>query len=58
MSWNDPTECPIWGARDHFWCVDGEDNVVDPTASQFPSKGTGVYAMNRFYPIELDKQKA
>lgn len=31
--------CPIWGARQHWWCVTSEGNIVDPTADQFPSKG-------------------
>lgn len=35
--------CAIWGERDHWWCVDGMGNIVDPTASQFPSKGLGIY---------------
>lgn len=34
--------CPIWGLREHWWLLDGE-TIVDPTAAQFPSKGTGVY---------------
>jgi len=35
--------CPIWGKRTHWWLktIDGE--IVDPSAKQFPSKGTGVY---------------
>lgn len=35
--------CPLWGDREHWWLVDFEGNVVDPTASQFPSRGFGVY---------------
>jgi predicted nucleic acid-binding Zn ribbon protein len=31
--------CPIWGQREHWWLWDGE-KVIDPTAAQFPSKGT------------------
>ncbi len=32
--------CLIWGERDHWWLIDIETGeVVDPTASQFPSKG-------------------
>ena len=34
--------CHTWGERAHWWLMDG-DKVVDPTASQFPSKGTGHY---------------
>ena len=40
--------CPIWGERNHFWCITEQNTVVDPTASQFPSKGTGSYVMIRF----------
>ena len=25
-----------WGKRGHFWLVDPEGNIVDPTAAQFP----------------------
>ncbi len=37
--------CPIWGRREHWWLVnDFTDEIFDPTAAQFPSKGiTGVY---------------
>jgi hypothetical protein len=35
--------CTVWGERGHWWLVDEEGNVVDPTADQFPSKGNGVY---------------
>lgn len=35
--------CPIWGEREHWWLVDREDNIIDPTAEQFPSKGKGAY---------------
>lgn len=35
--------CPIWGEREHWWLVDFEGNVVDPTKSQFPSRGIGHY---------------
>lgn len=33
--------CWVWGKREHWWLEDGE--VIDPTASQFPSKGKGRY---------------
>lgn len=36
-------DCPIWGEREHWWCVDLPGDVVDPTAAQFPSKGIGEY---------------
>ena len=35
--------CPIWGRREHWWLVDAENSIVDPTASQFPSGGLGEY---------------
>jgi hypothetical protein len=34
--------CPFWGERTHWWLLD-EEEVVDPTKDQFPSKGLGVY---------------
>ena len=34
--------CWSWGERAHWWLVDGEE-IVDPTAAQFPSKGCGEY---------------
>lgn len=35
--------CSAWGERAHWWLVDTDGNVIDPTASQFPSKGSGEY---------------
>jgi hypothetical protein len=35
--------CPFWGRQEHWWCVAPDGSVVDPTAHQFPSDGTGVY---------------
>ena len=35
--------CVIWGQREHWWCVDSDNSIVDPTASQFPGKGSGEY---------------
>ena len=36
--------CPVWGERAHWWLIEPDDwQVVDPTAAQFPSKGTGTY---------------
>jgi len=35
--------CPIWGERAHWWLVDPDGAIVDPTGSQFPSNGIGEY---------------
>ena len=35
--------CPAWGRRQHWWCVDPDGKIVDPTAAQFPSLGGGRY---------------
>ena len=35
--------CPIWGRRQHWWCMTEDGLIVDPTAGQFPSKGIGEY---------------
>lgn len=35
--------CAFQGERQHWWLIDEEGEVVDPTASQFPSKGIGFY---------------
>jgi hypothetical protein len=35
--------CLVWGEREHWWLVDPDGEIVDPTAKQFPSKGTGPY---------------
>ena len=32
-----------WGLRGHWWLVSSDGEIVDPTARQFPSKGTGRY---------------
>ena len=32
----------LWGERAHWWLV-SEEGIVDPTAAQFPTKGTGEY---------------
>ena len=37
----------LWGEREHWWCVDVDGSIVDPTAKQFPSRGHGAY-------VELD----
>ena len=35
--------CTAWGERHHWWLKTKDDDIVDPTAAQFPSKGHGVY---------------
>lgn len=29
--------CPIWGRREHWWCVALDGTIIDPTVQQFPS---------------------
>ncbi len=36
-------DCLLWGRQAHWWCVDQEGTIHDPTAKQFPSKGCGEY---------------
>jgi hypothetical protein len=49
---NDPTlrlvrgfyYCPFWGEQGHWWTVNKNGDIIDPTAKQFPSGGiTGEY---------------
>lgn len=35
--------CWAWGERAHWWLVDRNGCIIDPTAQQFPSKGKGEY---------------
>lgn len=35
--------CVAWGERAHWWLVDTDGTIVDPTAEQFPSHGNGHY---------------
>jgi hypothetical protein len=35
--------CSVWGEREHWWLETSEGGVIDPTASQFPTRGHGVY---------------
>lgn len=35
--------CSLWGEREHWWLLDPQGNIIDPTAIQFPSHGHGVY---------------
>lgn len=32
--------CPFWGKQDHWWTVRPDGSIHDPTAAQFPGKGT------------------
>lgn len=31
--------CCFWGLRSHWWLVDPDGEIVDPTVAQFPSAG-------------------
>lgn len=33
----------IWGIQEHWWCETSAGEIVDPTASQFPTRGKGGY---------------
>lgn len=33
----------FWGPREHWWLVDQQGRIVDPTCLQFPTRGTGEY---------------
>jgi len=33
----------IWGRRQHWWLTTPDNIIVDPTASQFPGRGSGEY---------------
>lgn len=46
----------LWGYRHHFWCLDPSNIIVDPTVSQYPTKGSGDYTFDRFYPVELARK--
>lgn len=36
--------CPIWGSNEaHWWLVDKDGSITDPTVRQFPSNGHGIY---------------
>lgn len=35
--------CPVWGERTHWWLATQDGQIIDPTASQFPSGGLGHY---------------
>ena len=35
--------CAVWGERMHWWLQTTEGEIIDPTATQFPTKGHGVY---------------
>ena len=35
--------CPYWGKQPHWWVVKSDGTIIDPTAKQFPSKGSGEY---------------
>lgn len=36
--------CPIWNRdQQHWWCVNEQNEIIDPTCKQFPSNGHGIY---------------
>jgi hypothetical protein len=35
--------CPWWGERAHWWLTTPDGDIVDPTKTQFPSRGMGHY---------------
>lgn len=36
--------CPLWASNEpHWWCVDKDGVIHDPTKLQFPSRGEGIY---------------
>lgn len=49
--------CPAWGEREHWWCVAACGMIVDPTATQFPSRGPGVFAAQGVYVPWDESQK-
>lgn len=36
-------DCLFWGYRQHWWAIDEDGEVFDPTDLQFPSSGAGEY---------------
>ena len=45
----------LWGARGHFWCT-CDTIIVDPTASQFPSRGSGLYTARCYVALDTLKR--
>jgi hypothetical protein len=39
--------CHVWGRREHWWLVDKDGAIIDPTVSQFPSGALGEYTLWR-----------
>lgn len=36
--------CPLWNTNEqHWWCIDEQGVIHDPTRLQFPSAGAGIY---------------
>ena len=48
-------ECPFWGMQNHWWCVDKDGNIVDPSVKQFPTEGLGAnyIEFDGFYSCEF-----
>lgn len=36
-------DCMVWGRRGHWWLLDEQGGIVDPSAEQFPTRGAGEY---------------
>ena len=48
--------CLCWGQRMHWWCVETDGNIIDPTKEQFPTKGTCRYEpLKEGDPISIGK---
>lgn len=43
-----------WGRRDHWWLVDPENHIIDPTASQFPAL-VSYHAWNSGDPVRTGR---
>ncbi len=36
--------CPLWNSNEqHWWCVQKDGTIYDPSKAQFPSNGNGIY---------------
>ena len=44
--------CPQWGQREHWWLMDANGGIVDPTVVQFPSRGRARYVAETDFKTE------